>query len=69
MPAKGQQPSSAALSDLAAPAAPPPVDFVSEEDVRVAISKGEKIYVGPCAIITPSARDLGDPREIFVTAK
>jgi len=37
--------------------------------VRVAISKGEKIYVGPRTIITPSARDLGDPREVFVTAK
>src|SRR3989454_3507850 len=50
-------------------AAPPPVDFVSEEDVRAAIKKGEKIYVGPRTIITPSARDLGEPREIFVMMK
>ncbi len=48
------------------PAAPRPVDFVSEEDVRTAIKKGTKIYVGPRTIITPSARDLGDPRELFV---
>lgn len=45
---------------------PRPVDFVSEEDVRQAIKRGEKIYVGPRTIITPSARDLGEPREIFV---
>ncbi len=46
-----------------------PVDFVSEEDVRQALKKGEKIYVGPRTIITPSARDLGEPREIFVMTK
>ncbi len=55
------------------PAAPPPppraVDFVSEEDVRQALAKGQKIYVGPRTIITPSARDLGNPAEIFVPAK
>jgi hypothetical protein len=41
------------------------VDFVSEDDVRRAIESGEKIYVTPKTIITPSARDLGDEREIF----
>jgi acetaldehyde dehydrogenase (acetylating) len=43
-------------------------DFVSEDDVRRAIQKGEKIYVGPKTIITPSARDIGDPAEIFAKA-
>lgn len=47
-------------------ATPRAVDFVSEEDVRTAIRKGAKIIVGPRTIITPAARDLGDPREIFV---
>jgi acetaldehyde dehydrogenase (acetylating) len=47
-------------------AAPRPVDFVSEEDVRIALKRGEKIYVGPRTIITPSAHDLGDPNEVFV---
>jgi len=42
-----------------------PVDFVCEEDVRRAISVGEKIYVGTKTIITPAARDLGESREIF----
>ena len=40
-------------------------EFVSEDDVRRAIQKGEKIYIGPRTIITPSARDIGDPAEVF----
>jgi acetaldehyde dehydrogenase (acetylating) len=40
-------------------------EFVSEDDVKRAIQKGEKIYVGPRTIITPSARDIGDPAEVF----
>jgi acetaldehyde dehydrogenase (acetylating) len=47
-------------------ASPRPVDFVSEDDVRTALKKGEKIHVGPRTIITPSARDLGEDREVFV---
>ncbi len=43
-------------------------EFVSEDDVRRAIQKGEKIYVGPRTIITPSARDIGDPAEVFAKA-
>jgi acetaldehyde dehydrogenase (acetylating) len=42
-----------------------PAEFVSEDDVRRAIQKGEKIYVGPKTIITPSARDIGEPAEVF----
>ncbi len=41
------------------------VDFVSEDDVRRAIQKGEKIYVNARTIITPSARDMGEPAEVF----
>jgi acetaldehyde dehydrogenase (acetylating) len=44
------------------------VDFVSEDDVRRAIQKGEKIYVNARTIITPSARDIGEPAEIFAKA-
>jgi acetaldehyde dehydrogenase (acetylating) len=44
------------------------VDFVSEDDVRRAIQKGEKIYVNPKTIITPSAHDIGDPAEVFARA-
>lgn len=46
----------------------PAADFVSEDDVKRAIQKGEKIYVGPKTIITPSARDIGDPAEVFAKA-
>ena len=63
---------SAPVSKPAPVAATPPAangrkatDFVSEDDVRRAIQKGEKIYVGDKTIITPAARDLGEPAEIF----
>ncbi len=42
-----------------------PVDFVSENDVRAAIGKGEKIYISARTILTPSARDLGEENEVF----
>jgi acetaldehyde dehydrogenase (acetylating) len=41
------------------------VDFVSEDDVRNAIQKGEKIYINARTIITPAARDMADPAEVF----
>ncbi|HEY8560419.1 MAG TPA: aldehyde dehydrogenase family protein [Pyrinomonadaceae bacterium] len=50
-------------------AKPAAVDFVSETDVRLAIERGEKIYVTAKTIITPAARDLGGEREIFAVVK
>jgi acetaldehyde dehydrogenase (acetylating) len=44
------------------------IDFVSEDDVKRAIQKGEKIYVNARTIITPAARDMGEPAEIFAKA-
>jgi hypothetical protein len=41
------------------------VDFVSEDDVKRAIQKGDKIYINSKTIITPAARDIGEPAEIF----
>jgi hypothetical protein len=41
------------------------VDFVSEDEVRRAIQKGEKIYINARTIITPAARDIGEPAEVF----
>ncbi len=53
----------------ARPAADPtPVDFVCEEDVRVAIQAGRKILVSERAIVTPAARDLGEQHRIFSVA-
>ena len=43
-------------------------DFVSEDDVRRAIQKGEKIYINSKTIITPAARDIGEPAEVFAKA-
>ncbi len=40
--------------------------FVSETDVRVAITRQEKIFIGPKTIVTPSARDLGLAHEVFI---
>ena len=42
-----------------------PVDFVSENDVRDAIAAGKKIFITAKTIVTPSARDLGEERDIF----
>ena len=44
-----------------------PVDFVSEDDVRRAVDKGEKIYISKKTILTPSARDLGEEKEVFAS--
>ncbi|HTH51538.1 MAG TPA: aldehyde dehydrogenase family protein [Pyrinomonadaceae bacterium] len=42
-------------------------EFVSEDDVRKAIANGEKIYISKKTILTPSARDLGEEKEVFAT--
>lgn len=41
------------------------VEFVSEDDVRRAVDRGEKIYISKKTILTPSARDLGEEKEVF----
>src|SRR5688500_3303537 len=45
-----------------------PMDFVSETDVRLAIERGEKIYINSKTILTPSARDLGNEKDVFASA-
>jgi acetaldehyde dehydrogenase (acetylating) len=71
-PSTAQQGASAPAAGPAAAAtngnARKTVDFVSEDDVRRAIQKGEKIYVNARTIITPSAHDMGDPAEVFAKA-
>jgi acetaldehyde dehydrogenase (acetylating) len=46
-------------------AKPTPLDFVSEDDVRRAIREGKKVFITAKTIITPSARDLGEEKDIF----
>src|SRR5579864_3830050 len=43
-----------------------PVDFVCEEDVRLAIQAGRRIAVDDRTLITPSARDLAAAHKVFV---
>jgi len=67
-PAPKEAPPPAPKPVVAAPSsngAKAAVDFVSEDDVRRAIQKGEKIYINAKTIITPAARDIGEPAEIF----
>jgi acetaldehyde dehydrogenase (acetylating) len=44
-----------------------PAEFVSEDDVRRAIDSGSKIYISKKTILTPSARDLGEEKEVFAS--
>ena len=50
------------------PAAQTPLDFVCEDDVRDAIKAGQKLVVSERAIVTPSARDLGEQHRVFTVA-
>jgi len=60
-----------ALSEPPAPTAPPavpaptPLNFVCEDDVRRAIASGQQLVLADKAIVTPSARDLGEQHRIF----
>jgi hypothetical protein len=42
------------------------VAFVCEEDVRLAIRAGQRLFIDEKTILTPSARDLGEAERIFV---
>ncbi len=50
------------------PASEKPLDFVSEEDVRLALKAGRKLVVAERAIITPAARDLADAHGVLTIA-
>jgi acetaldehyde dehydrogenase (acetylating) len=45
-----------------------PMDFVCEEDVRLAIQAGRKLVVSERAIVTPAARDLAEQHRVFTVA-
>ena len=61
--------SAAPATTAAAPAAAQtPLDFVCEEDVRLAILNGRKLLVSERAIITPSARELAEPQRVLTVA-
>ena len=72
----GQRGFSPKGAPTAAPAVPPtvaaatqtPLDFVCEEDVRLAIQGGRKLVVSERAIVTPAARDLADAHQVLTVA-
>jgi hypothetical protein len=53
--------------DASDPAAKP-LDFVCEDDVRLAIQAGRKLVVSERAIVTPAARDLAEQHRVFTFA-
>jgi acetaldehyde dehydrogenase (acetylating) len=82
LPREGRDAAAPAVtSSAAAPAAPspaaaaavpvvrpsgPPVDFVSEDDVRRALREGRTIRLAPKGIVTPSARDLAEGKQVLI---
>jgi acetaldehyde dehydrogenase (acetylating) len=72
-PLEAPAPKPAPIPSAAPPAPvhplPPPVEvaeFLSENDVRIALTRNRKLYIGPKTILTPSARDLGNEHDIFI---
>jgi acetaldehyde dehydrogenase (acetylating) len=60
---RGNAPDGRSVGPLTDPS--PPLEFVCEEDVRRAIQAGRKLVVSERAIVTPSARDLGEQHHVF----
>jgi acetaldehyde dehydrogenase (acetylating) len=52
------KPSAASATDVS--------PFVTEGDVRRAVTRGEKIFIGPKTILTPSARDVAGSENVLV---
>lgn len=52
-------------SSSSQPSADKPLDFVCEENVRMALRAGHTLLVSERAIITPAARDLGEAQRVF----
>jgi acetaldehyde dehydrogenase (acetylating) len=50
----------------AKPSEPAVLQFVSEGDVRRAVTRGEKLLIGPKTILTPSARDVAGSEDVLV---
>ncbi len=70
-PAEAVNPSARGVAPVVETSAPPPppptaAEFVSEQDVREAVDRGEKIYLSTRTILTPSARELGQEHNVFV---
>jgi acetaldehyde dehydrogenase (acetylating) len=68
-PVSTSSPSAPLRSASSAPSAPSaPLEFVCEDDVRAALSAGRTLVISERAIVTPSARDLGEQHRVFTIA-
>ncbi|HXD74050.1 MAG TPA: aldehyde dehydrogenase family protein [Vicinamibacterales bacterium] len=76
---RGFTPASASSSPSVPAAAPsqpsaqqqpaqPPLTFVCEEDVRMAIKRGQKLVVAERAIVTPAARELAEAHKVLTVS-
>ncbi len=61
-----EKPAAPKLAVPAKPSEPAVHQFVSEGDVRRAVTRGEKILIGPKTILTPSARDVAGSENVLV---
>jgi acetaldehyde dehydrogenase (acetylating) len=62
-------PSSSATSGVPSSNAGRPAEFVCEDDVRQALRAGTKIVLDSRTIVTPSARDLGEEKRVFIDSR
>ncbi len=62
----GHDPSRPSSAASVPPPQVAPLEFISEGDVRSALDEGRKLPVGPGTLITPSARDLGNEKNVFL---
>jgi acetaldehyde dehydrogenase (acetylating) len=65
-PAGAPAPPLSSFKDLQ-PSPGPAASFVCEDDVRSAIGSNTRIVLGKKTIVTPSARDLGEANDVFVS--
>jgi hypothetical protein len=67
---RGFSPSSSPSPPVAveAEATQAPLDFVCEDDVRVAIRAGRKLVISERAIVTPAARELAEAHRVLTIA-
>ena len=71
VPASTSGSGSGSLSPAAAASAGSnrPAEFVCEDDVRQAVLAGTKIVLDSRTIVTPSARDLGQEKRVFIDSR
>jgi acetaldehyde dehydrogenase (acetylating) len=66
---RASEPQASAASASSAPSpSSTPLDFVCEDDVRAALSAGRPLVISERAIVTPSARELGEQHRVFTIA-